>query len=156
MIHNQELQQKGYLVATFQLHPVVKNLVEKSDWESLDYHFHQALQSKGYLFQQFKQFGDFNKVEHIISIRDANDPDQEDGIWHDDGSRNFAISLSLTQEKIEGGKLGFRKRGHTEIYIETPNYGEGIIFLTGNDGYEHKICKVFKGKRIILVIWISE
>jgi Rps23 Pro-64 3,4-dihydroxylase Tpa1-like proline 4-hydroxylase len=94
----------------------------------------------------------------MLAIRDSQNEWEEDGIWHDDGSRQFAISLSLNEfpETIEGGKLGFRKKGEEKItLIPTPKFGEMIVFLSGIHGYEHRTHQVTKGRRIILVGWFS-
>ena len=52
------------------------------------------------IFEFLKQFHDFNFIEFIISIRDSQNEWEEDGIWHDDGSRVFAFSLSLLNQEL--------------------------------------------------------
>jgi len=47
----------------------------------------------------FQSILDFQFCEHIIAIRKA--PGDEEGIWHDDGSRSLGFSLSLNLNHIK-------------------------------------------------------
>lgn len=158
MIHNKQLQENGYLITKFPLPKDLEDLVTNEDWKRVDDTFQDLLAKGGSLYNFLKEFGIFIKTEFIISIRDSKDSEQDNGIWHDDGSRNFAFSLSLTKEPqgINGGHLSLKKKDQEEtIDIPTPDYSKAIIFLTGTHGYEHKINKVTLGKRVIIAGWLS-
>lgn len=149
---------QGFKLETFSLPPELRNSVEKDDWNSVDATFHKLTASDGELFKFLRQYHEFQAIEFIISIRDSQNDWEEDGIWHDDGSRVFAFSLSLSvdHENIEGGKLGLRKKGEESFTeIPTPAYGDIILFLTGIHGFEHKIHRVTKGRRVIIAGWCS-
>lgn len=153
---NKELFNQGFIIKEFPLTEKVLESVNENNWKALDNEFLKLTQKDGLIFNFLRQFHEFNQIEFIISIRDALDPDQEDGIWHDDGSRLMAFSLSLTQHPFEGGLLEF-KNNSKNFYttIKTPEFGKGIIFLTGEYGYLHKINQVTRGKRIIIAGWCS-
>jgi hypothetical protein len=106
-----------------------------------------------------REYARFSEIEFIISIRSSLESPDEDGIWHDDGSRVLAFSLSLTIEhqEIGGGKLEIRRRGSPDACgaIPTPPYGTLIVFATGQSGYEHKIGRVERGERIIIAGWCT-
>jgi len=143
----------GFCQIQLSLPESIKNLVQRENWNALD----RAL---AIFFQQdlkiiLSAFTQVNEIEHIISIRE--EPD-EDGIWHDDGSRKLAFTLSLTTrpEDISGGILNFRKKNTTQTHqISTANFGVLTIFKTGLSGYEHQLTKVENGKRIISAGWIT-
>jgi hypothetical protein len=158
MLKSPELFLKGYRIEKFLLPEAVKKFVQDENWSNLDAEFKKISQKNGALFNFLSTFHDFNSIEFIISIRDSQNEWEEDGIWHDDGSRVFAFSLSLNvnPEEISGGKLGIRSIGSTDFEeIATPGFGEIILFLTGVYGYEHKIHQVTHGKRIIIAGWCS-
>jgi hypothetical protein len=158
MLKRPELFQNGFHLSFFTLGDEIRVLVEEEKWEQLDLEFQKLTKRDGRLFQFLSQFHDFNEIEFIISIRDSLNEWEEDGIWHDDGSRVFAFSLSLTlnADTITGGRLAVREKG-SERYLEipTPSFGTIILFLTGVYGYEHKIHQVLTGKRIIIAGWCS-
>lgn len=158
MLKSPELFIKGYHLEKFQLPESVLRHVQEEDWYALDDEFKRLAQKDGGLFQFLSTYHEFNSIEFIISIRDSQNEWEEDGIWHDDGSRVFAFSLSLnaTPENISGGKLGIRRKGSTDFHeIPTPGFGEIVLFLTGIYGYEHKIHQVTGGRRIIIAGWCS-
>ena len=158
MLNKQLLFENGFHLSTFRLTDDVKECVENENWARLDEKFKILLKSDGEFFRFLNRFHDFTSIEFIISIRDADNEWEEDGIWHDDGSRVFAFSLSLTleRENLEGGRLGLRRKGEdTFIEIPTPPYGDVILFLTGVHGFEHKIHRVTKGRRVIIAGWCS-
>ncbi len=158
MLKQPHLFPHGFHLTSFPLGEDLKTFVREKNWSALDERFKSLTHPSGELFNFLHAFHDFSTIEFIISIRDANDEWEEDGIWHDDGSRVFAFSLSLTEhpEKIQGGVLGIRRKG-TEVMqeIPTPAFGEIILFLTGPHGYEHKIHQVKEGQRIIIAGWCS-
>jgi hypothetical protein len=132
----------------------VKNEVFTQKWIELDQRVQKWNQRNGVLFNFLSQFSKFSTMEHIIAIRQA--PDDEDGIWHDDGSRVLAYSLSfnLNPQEITGGELLFKKKECEQVEKIFPlPFGQMIVFLTGTSGYEHKVCAVTKGERIISAGW---
>ena len=163
MLKRGELFQDGYSLQRFPLGAEylrkLKADVLNSDWESVDREFAAMTRPGGVWFDFLRGFHDFSSIETMISIRDAENEWEEDGIWHDDGSRVFAFSLSLTLDpaRMEGGCLELRRKGidgHSTL-IPTPEFGTAILFLTGIHGYEHRTRKVEKGKRVILVGWCT-
>jgi hypothetical protein len=156
MIKRPELFKSGFHISSFTLPSEINILVRSENWKELDQEFKKLTAKDGELFTFLHKFHDFESIEFIISIRDAQNDWEEDGIWHDDGSRVFAFSLSLTENAIEGGLLGVRKIGDQESqFIPTPKFGGIITFLTGVYGFEHKIHQVTKGRRVIIAGWCS-
>ena len=100
---------------------------------------------------------EFNHIEHILSYRQGDDPFEEDGIWHDDGSRVLAFSLSLNVfGEMAGGSLGFRRKGEESLELGPYPAGTLLIFNTGQDGYEHRTARVIKGERLVCAGWCSQ
>lgn len=158
MLKNPSLFQNGFHVSYFLLSDEIKSFVEKENWKDLDDAFKVLTAKGGSLYNFLQTYHDFNEIEFIISIRDSQNEWEEDGIWHDDGSRVFAFSLSLTlePEKVKGGRLGVRPKGEESfMQIPTPGFGTIILFLTGLYGFEHKIHQVKEGQRIIIAGWCS-
>ncbi|MGE3610768.1 MAG: 2OG-Fe(II) oxygenase [Bacteriovoracaceae bacterium] len=158
MIKRPDLFNSGYHLSSFPLGHEIKEMVLNENWPAIDHSFRILTSPQGELFQFLAQYHEFSSIEFIISIRDAQNEWEEDGIWHDDGSRVFAFSLSLTlnPNEIEEGVLGVRKKGEELFHsIPTPGFGEIILFLTGQYGFEHKIHQVIQGKRVIIAGWCS-
>jgi hypothetical protein len=158
MLKNSSLLKTGLILKTFPLVDQVMAHVQNEDWIGLDKEIKNLTHNGGELFKFLHHYHDFNEIEFIISIRDAENEWEEDGIWHDDGSRvlAFSLSLSIHSNQIQGGRLGIRRKGEERAEeIPTPEYGTLIIFLTGVYGFEHKIHQVTKGKRIIIAGWCS-
>lgn len=152
------LMNTGFHLSYFPLTEELRQWVRSENWGELDHAFKALTSPEGQLYQFLKDYHDFSSIEFIISIRDAGSEWEEDGIWHDDGSRVFAFSLSLTENasELEGGKLGVKRKSEEEmVTIPTPEFGGIILFLTGLYGYEHKIHQVTKGRRIIIAGWCS-
>lgn len=158
MLKRPELFPNGFHLTHVPLPEELRAHVQNEDWVHVDALVHGLVSEKGSLYNFLKSYHDFSSIEFIISIRDASNDWEEDGIWHDDGSRVFAFSLSLTlsPEEIKGGRLGIRRKGE-EIFMQipTPSYGGIILFLTGTYGYEHKIHQVTTGRRVIIAGWCS-
>lgn len=156
MIKNKELNERGFTICHFPLEDMVLTMLKEEKWKDLDNYFLQISKKGGLLRTFLEAFLDFETLEHIIAIRSA--PDDEDGIWHDDGSRFLGFSLSLNEdpEAISGGELRFKKKDapHTEVFPPLP-YGQIILFLSGIYGYEHMVSAVTKGKRIVIAGWCS-
>lgn len=156
MLKCAELFQNGFHLSHFPLTEEIKTLVIEERWKELDDEFRKLTAVDGKLFKFLQEFHEFSSIEFIISIRDSQNEWEEDGIWHDDGSRVFAFSLSLTLGDVHGGRLGVRRKGEEEFFqIPTPSFGGIILFLTGIYGFEHKIHQVISGKRIIVAGWCS-
>lgn len=156
-ILSQELRENGSVKTSFPLADKIQEFVFAEAWKKIDDEFFKLTRTDGAIFKFLSQYHEFQNIEYTIAIRDSDNPDEEDGIWHDDGSRVIAASLSLTiNHQIEGGVLEIKNKGNGRITAyECPSFGEMIIFLTGEYGYLHKINKVTKGKRIIVVLWCS-
>lgn len=156
MLKNPSLFINGYHLSYFPLSEETKKLVEEERFEELDKVFNKLTSPEGSLFKFIQQYHDITSIDTMISLRDSDNEFEEDGIWHDDGSRVFAFSLSLTLGEVQGGRLGIKRRGSENFsLVPTPSFGGIILFLTGIYGFEHKIHKVTKGKRLILVGWCS-
>lgn len=156
MIKNPELQNCGYIVVDFPMDPVILEFVQNNKWQELDQYFLDISKNNGMLRTFLSQYLDFETLEHIIAIRTA--PDDEDGIWHDDGSRfcGFSLSLNLNPANILGGQLLFKKKSSKESTIfPVQPYGKMIIFLSGLSGYEHMVSAVTSGQRIVIAGWCS-
>lgn len=158
MLKRPELFTNGFHISYYPLPEEVRVAVVHEDWAKLDQEIKKLTSKGGGLFNFLQTFHDFNEIEFIISIRDAQNDWEEDGIWHDDGSRVFAFSLSLTlnPDEVQGGRLGIRPKDEEHFMeIPTPGFGTIILFLTGLYGFEHKIHQVTKGRRIIIAGWCS-
>lgn len=156
MIKNPELDAKNIIQVTYPLPALLYDLVEKEDWLAIDQFFLKEELPGGILFEFLSTYLDFSSIEHIIAIRSA--PEDEDGIWHDDGSRILGFSLSLTKDyqKTVGGCLRFRPKSEKEYQsIKTRPMGEILLFKTGIYGFEHMVSAVTEGKRIVVAGWCS-
>ena len=156
MILDPELIEKDIIQKTYPLPPEIIELVQAENWLAIDRYFLEAERPGGALFEFMKSYLTFTSIEHIISIRTA--PDDEDGIWHDDGSRILGFTLSLTSnpDKIVGGHLRFRKKNEKDfISLSTRPAGEMLIFKTGIYGFEHMVSAVTEGKRVLIAGWCS-
>jgi hypothetical protein len=156
MILSSDLQESNILEVAYNLPEVVLNFLKNEDWNSIDQYFLEAGRPGGALFSFLRQYLTFNQIEHIIAIRMA--PDDEDGIWHDDGSRvlGFTISLTIKNEEIVGGELRFKKKNDPEwISVSTRKLGQMMLFKTGIYGFEHMVTAVTIGRRIIIAGWCS-
>ncbi len=149
-----DLKAKGHTICQLELPEELKVAVQQRDFNLIDQLMYKLLEPAGMIFELLKIFCPVNEIEHIISLRCSDNEWEEDGIWHDDGSRMLAFSLSLTTKPPKGGVLEIRKKGYKEsTKISTPDYGNIIIFKTGIDNYEHKINKVTEGQRLIIAGW---
>jgi len=133
----------------------VREFSKNQNWKELDVWVECELKPLGLIYIELSRFIQIQKTEHIISLREPES--DEDGIWHDDGSRALAFTLSLTPNKsVDGGTLELREKESLKTYdLETPGYGVLTIFKTGIDGYEHRVLRVEKGSRIMIAGWIN-
>lgn len=143
----------GYVQKKIDLPFEIDSAIEAEDWDELDRQLAVLTSSSGTIFTYLNSIRSINQIEFIIAIRECPD---DDGIWHDDGSRKIAYTLSLTKDlsQLDGGVLQFRKKMSSDTqFIPTPKYGTLTIFKTGVDDYEHCVLKVNKGRRIISAGW---
>ncbi len=139
-----------------------REYVACENYVALDSEYQEAMKPDGFLYQILKSFCEFNSLEGIIAVRSA--PDDEEGIWHDDGSRvmGFSLALNLSPQSIVGGDLLIRPRF---IYsansdeganrLSPLHFGELLVFKTGVEDFEHRVTKVLMGKRTVLAGWCS-
>lgn len=145
----------GYHITHLPLPPSAEALALAGDWPGLDRVMREAIDER--LMPLLKTHKKFERIEHMLALRDGSDPEEEDGIWHDDGSRVLAFSWSLNFfGTLTGGTLGIRPRGTThEIELGPFEPGTLIIFQTGVDGFEHRTSRVTHGKRLVCAGWCS-
>jgi hypothetical protein len=146
---------RGHILTHLALPESASPLALAGDWPTLDRVMREAIEFR--LVPLLKTYKQFEKIEHMLALRDGSDPEEEDGIWHDDGSRVLAFSWSLNFfGKPSGGTLGIRPRGTTlEIELGPFDPGTLIIFQTGLDGFEHRTSRVTHGKRLVCAGWCS-
>lgn len=153
-----QLNQDGFTQLKISLPQNMLQALALKDWNLVDSELFNITRPGEILFNHLSNFTTINAIEYIIAIRNSSDPDEEDGIWHDDGSRKLAYTLSLTDDpsSISGGILQFKKKGSKAIAnIKTPPLGTLTIFKTGVEGYEHRVLQVTAGVRIISAGWIT-
>jgi len=150
-----ELKKKGFMQMKLDFPSGFAKSLKDCDWLEVDQKFAGYLEKNGYLRAILDQFHPYDTTEHMIAIRDAKV--DEDGIWHDDGSRHFAFTWSFNDDpELQGGELLFKDRGSDEcVVIDPPSYETLTVFLTGEYNYEHKVNRVLKGVRKTLVGWCS-
>jgi hypothetical protein len=156
MIKNTQLLEHGFVLSDFPLESRVLEFIQNKNWYELDQYFLEISKTDGLLRNFLAEYLEFETLEHIIAIRNA--PEDEDGIWHDDGSRflGFSLSLNLNCESIVGGELRFKKKVDNggQIFSAQP-YGKIILFLSGLYGFEHMVSAVTSGERIVIAGWCS-
>lgn len=156
-IKSSELLHNGLAYFDFACPEHWPGLIEKRDYTQLDQEVFQLTGPEGLLRNKLLEYAEFQHIEHILSLRSS--PGDEDGIWHDDGSRPlaFSLGLNLSPEKIKGGELLFRdKKEASQIKIIPPlPYGRGVVFLTGLWGKEHKVCAVTGFERLVCAGWCT-
>lgn len=152
-----DLKDKGLVYFDFNCPEHWADLIRGQNYDQLDQEVFDQTAQGGPLREKLLEYADFNHIEHILSLRSA--PKDEEGIWHDDGSRPLAFSLGLNLEPaaICGGELLFReKQPQAEISRISPlPFGRGVVFLTGLWGKEHRVCAVTRGQRLVLAGWCT-
>lgn len=154
------LVSQGYFLSPVLLPETIREKVVARLWNELDQEMRRETLPGGVVFEELQKYARFSEIEFIISIRSSLEYPDEDGIWHDDGSRLLAFSLSLTldHKSVVGGKLEMKRRDGSSpkvAEIETPPFGTMIVFATGQSGFEHKINRVAQGERIIIAGWCT-
>lgn len=151
-----------YIEAKIELPHEFMTYLLNEDYKNLDLEYQASLKPEGFLWRFLSNYCNFNKLEGILAIREA--PNDDEGIWHDDGSRvmGFSLSLNINPETIKGGELLLRQRfifkdseDTGAIKFGPRPYGTIIMFKTGQDSFEHRVTKVTMGKRVILAGWCS-
>lgn len=148
--------EKGFFKASVAPPEAIKAALEAKDWCQVDHLCAELVKPGGALYELLWPIAKQSKIEYIISVRDASNSWEEDGIWHDDGSRilAFSMGLNLSADEIEGGTLLLRKKGEKlSEQIPPPSFGETIVFKTGVENYEHKVLKVNKSVRVVMAGW---
>ena len=156
MILHSELDEKALLQVSYPLPNEVLAYLENENWLAIDQYFLEAERPGGPLFEFLKEYVQLESLEHIVAIRSA--PGDEDGIWHDDGSRilGFTISLTKNPEEIIGGEFRFKEKSANDyLKFTTRPLGQMLIFKTGIYGFEHMVTAVTEGKRVIIAGWCS-
>jgi hypothetical protein len=148
----------GFYQKRLNLPKEVESFLVLDDYKSLDSFLRNLLSENNLIFNELSEFIEIKNLEFLIAIRDGSD--DEEGIWHDDGSRELAFTLSLTlkSDDIIGGNLLLRKKSSPEssfVSLPTPKYGTLTIMCTGKQGFEHRVQRVTKGKRVICAGWIN-
>lgn len=146
----------GYFSDNLALPDQLKQAVLEKNWGQVDAFCKELITVSGLLFSYLHPYAKQKKIEFILSVRDSKNDWEEDGIWHDDGSRVLAFSLSLNLEpmQIKGGELLLRPKGVTEFESIPPmNFGQIIVFKTGVSGYEHMVKEVTEGHRVVMAGW---
>jgi len=159
------LKESGYLKLRFSLPSSWREFVKNEDYEKLYQEAQKEMHSSGILGAKLFEVYQECKIEEahwelmLAKRRGPQDP-EEDGIWHDDGSRNLAFSLSLNEhpEEISGGELCLRPKAepHKVTQLSTLPWGEAYLFATGKLNWEHRISLVSIGNRLVLVAWITD
>ncbi len=164
--HFQQLQNQGALPCTFTLPPSWQELARTKDYDSLYKDIESSLplnQELGLqidqlihsIYQEPKSWS----YEWMLALREGPQEEEQEGIWHDDASRDLALSLSLNvdHQSISGGELRLRPRSHRDqvTSIAARAWGHGHLFATGKWDWEHKTSRVTAGNRLILVVWIT-
>lgn len=156
MILCPKLKKLGLVSRHFTFSKEIEEAVYQEDWNYLDKKFKQHLEGPSKIRTYLAEMAQFTSIEHLLALRK---PPDEDGIWHDDGSRTmgFSISLNLNPKLIKGGRFQLRMKGKTETlrYIIPGEFGLVTCFLTGKYGLEHRVEAVSEGKRLMLVGWCS-
>lgn len=157
----------GYFLLPLSLPAKLGEATRDRDWPRVDALAREQTLPGGVVYEALRPYAEFTQIEFILSIRPGLDLPpgdlDEDGIWHDDGSRVLAFSLSLTQhpESLVGGRLGIRRRAledpdaGPDTLLPTPPFGTMIVFATGLAGYEHRIHRVERGERVIIAGWCT-
>jgi hypothetical protein len=157
LLKDKMLLENGFKTFEIEVPENVLEYLKSKDWEKLDQLIFEWTKKGAFLRSLLEKFHSFNKIEHLINRRLAEN--DEDGIWHDDGSRLMAFSLSLNQnvQLIKGGELLIRPKGQPDQVKTLGPFPIGLftVFLTGEYGFEHKVCRVLSGERITIAGWCS-
>src|SRR4051812_23699646 len=106
----------GFLLTQINLAEKVQAAVLSRNWVEVDELIRKETSPGGAVFQRLSDYAKFSEIEFLISIRSSDKEPDEDGIWHDDGSRElaFSLSLNLNPTEIEGGTLELKRQSDDE------------------------------------------
>ena len=161
-----QLLENGFSPIQLNLSEAWQKFTLKKRYEDLERLLSEDLRTQGeistLIHKVFKQLDlpGSPEIEHMLALRQGPEDEEFEGIWHDDSSRHFAISLSLTPEahQIEGGQLEIRSFAHKDKVISisgSREFGQACVFLTGKYGFEHRTRRVTSGNRLVLVLWVT-
>ncbi len=161
----EELGLCGFDKRNLELPSSWQKLVSNCAWEELYQECLAALNDGHWLHSLLKSLvlelssqGQFSH-EMMLALRQGPQDLEEEGIWHDDGSRDFALSLSLNREPetIQGGDLLLRTKQYPQDIkcLSTLPWGQFWLFPTGKYGWDHRTTRVSYGNRLVLVIWVT-
>lgn len=146
---------QGYHLQTLELPDGARELALAGEWDQLDVLMARAVRER--VMPELLKHKSFQNIEHMLALRKGDDPQEEEGIWHDDGSRVLAFSWSLNFFGMpQGGTLGVRPKG-AQQGVELGPYPPGtlLVFHTGQDGFEHRTARVTQGQRLVCAGWCS-
>ena len=155
MLNKQSLHNIGVTQELLSLPEELKQLAFKENWQELEKYFASHIQNKTGFYQKISSLLKIENIEYMLALRL---PPDEDGIWHDDGSRElgFSISLCLGPEEISGGEFCFKSKTEKETRLFKPGeFGTLTCFRTGKYGFEHKVSQVLSGRRLMFVGWCN-
>lgn len=155
----------GHTTLAVDIPPKWRNLVQNDEYDTLYEECLLATETGQWLHKHLKSLttevlgkGDFS-LELMLAKRQGPQDEEDEGIWHDDASRDLAFSLSLNEspQTIVGGELGLRRKQNPQeiSFIETQPWGTMLVFHTGKKGWDHKITRVTSGNRLVLVGWLT-
>lgn len=156
----EDVAKQGFCKTFINLPVTWRNYCLEGNWETLYQEATAAMKPGQWLSNYLKALTakDY-EFELMLSQRVGPQDEEDEGIWHDDASRDMAFSLSLTLDElaVSGGTLGLRKKNDLSNLIEIPTqkYGTLLCFPTGKYGWDHKIARVTQGKRLVLVGWLT-
>jgi hypothetical protein len=165
-VNIQKMMKVGFEQINLELPPEWQKLTQERNFTAIENLYKEDLETNGtikrlsdHVFSLLSVQGE-PQVEHMLALRSGPEDEEMEGIWHDDSSRHFAISLSLSLEpqEIEGGELEIRPLKSTIAAFSLPGtrpFGQASVFLTGKYGFEHRTRRVTAGNRLVLVIWVS-
>jgi hypothetical protein len=164
--YKDQLNHSGHFPFSFQLPQSWHSWVKKEDYDSLYKDIESQLRYFGSLWTEvnsiIQSIYDRDQkwgFEWMLALRAGPQDEEQEGIWHDDSSRDLALSLSLNLDhhNICGGHLQLRPFADRDQVTSIPPraWGDGHIFATGKWGWEHKTTRVTHGNRLVLVVWIT-
>jgi hypothetical protein len=136
---------------------LIKDWIVDQDWNRLDQYLNRHFVSNNWILEKAKELTGIQAecIEYILSRRT---PPDDEGIWHDDGSRKlaFTVSLTLNPAKVVGGQFSLRNKKNLQCFVyDCLPFGQGLFFPTGQGGYEHKVHAVESGDRLVFAGWLT-
>jgi len=164
--YKDQLKNTGHISCQFTLPTTWPQYTQNQDYDSLYAEISAELKEDSSLWQQINAwvrqiYSDQTlwSYEWMLALREGPQEAEQEGIWHDDSSRDLALSLSLNLNplQITGGELRLRPRANREevTTISARAWGEAHFFATGKLDWEHKTSLVSTGNRLVLVVWIT-